>query len=291
MNDTLLTNLREPILTFVEDTSPGTHDTLIAACDPNRYKQLGAPDWEKHGSCAENLILALRELNDRAGLKGAKAVGAEISVNTVPAPLNLFMNVPWDKNGHLEFGKPRSKPGDYVRFYAERDVVVVMSACPQYLTDINGKEIHDAQFIVEDVEEPAQALKQTLARKNSMPRKVSSPESLATASAMPNKRNLGPATSNTDKKNLSISPQRSSAAQVQETAKATSYRPAKEGPPSQSSLQKSGGPNGQPAAVPGPRRKPIPPSGGTDTSGQAAVPVERKKPRKLRVKSQATAEA
>ena len=31
--DALVTNRRRPILTLVEDTSPGLHDTLIAACD------------------------------------------------------------------------------------------------------------------------------------------------------------------------------------------------------------------------------------------------------------------
>ena len=35
--DRLVTNRRRPILSFVEDTSPGVHDTLIAACDSYRY--------------------------------------------------------------------------------------------------------------------------------------------------------------------------------------------------------------------------------------------------------------
>ena len=33
IGDALLTNHRRPILTLVEDTSGGVHDTLIAACD------------------------------------------------------------------------------------------------------------------------------------------------------------------------------------------------------------------------------------------------------------------
>jgi hypothetical protein len=39
--DPVLTNRRRPILTVVEDTSPGRHDTLYAACDPARYAGLG----------------------------------------------------------------------------------------------------------------------------------------------------------------------------------------------------------------------------------------------------------
>lgn len=33
VGDSLVTNRRRPILTLVEDTSPGIHDTLVAACD------------------------------------------------------------------------------------------------------------------------------------------------------------------------------------------------------------------------------------------------------------------
>ena len=39
--DSCVTNQRRPILTLVEDTSGGVHDTLIAACDRYRYAVLG----------------------------------------------------------------------------------------------------------------------------------------------------------------------------------------------------------------------------------------------------------
>src|SRR5947209_1922974 len=42
VGDTLTTNRRRAILTLVADTTPGIHDTLIAACDIHRYRQLGA---------------------------------------------------------------------------------------------------------------------------------------------------------------------------------------------------------------------------------------------------------
>jgi hypothetical protein len=150
VDDTFFSNLRAPIMTLVEDTSPGIHDTLIAACDPQRYKELGVKEWEKHGSCAENLVFALNEFNQKIGLKGARAVGSDVTVNMVPAPLNLFMNIPWDSDGNVKFDGPKSKKGDYVRLRAERDVVVVMSACPQDILDINGKKPQAAHFIVED---------------------------------------------------------------------------------------------------------------------------------------------
>ncbi|KAA6406570.1 MAG: hypothetical protein FRX48_09625 [Lasallia pustulata] len=151
-DDTLVSNLREPLLTLIEDTSPGIHDTLIAACDPQRYKGLGVEKWEEHGSCSENLVLALKELNEKAGLKGAQAVGADIIVEKVPAPLNLFMNIPWNREGKLRYEGPAGDKGDSVTFRAERDVIVVMSACPQDILAINGGKPMDAHFIVQEPE-------------------------------------------------------------------------------------------------------------------------------------------
>lgn len=149
VGDTLVSNLRAPLLTVVEDTSGGVHDTLIAACDPQRYKELGVKKWEEHGSCAENCVLALKEINERSGLKGKRAIGSDVTVNTVPAPLNLFMNIPWTKEGDVSFEAPTTKRGDYIKFRAERDVVIVMSACPQDILAINGHKPMVAHFVVE----------------------------------------------------------------------------------------------------------------------------------------------
>jgi uncharacterized protein YcgI (DUF1989 family) len=153
VGDVLRSNLRAPLLTLVEDTSPGAHDTLIAACDPQRYRELGVEKWEEHGSCAENLVLALQELNMRTGLKGRNAIGGDVTVNQVPAPLNLFMNIPWTEDGDVSFEPPKGKRGDYVKFRAERDVVIVMSACPQDILEINGKKPMVAHFVVESPSE------------------------------------------------------------------------------------------------------------------------------------------
>jgi uncharacterized protein YcgI (DUF1989 family) len=149
VNDTLVSNLRAPLLTIVEDTSPGIHDTLIAACDPQRYRELGVENWEEHGSCAENLVMALNLLNEASGLSGAKAIGSDVTVNSVPAPLNLFMNIPWTQDGDISFDAPKGKRGDFVKMRAERDVVVVMSACPQDILEINAKKPMVAHFVVE----------------------------------------------------------------------------------------------------------------------------------------------
>jgi uncharacterized protein YcgI (DUF1989 family) len=181
VNDELLTNLRNPIITLVEDTSPGAHDTLTAACDANLYSALGVDQPAEHGSCAENLVLALKELNEGAGLKGARAVGADITVNIAPTPLHLFMNAPLDtsnvdktdgagaKGVVLKVNEPKGKKRSFVRFRADRDVVVVFSACPMEVGKQNGGRCMAANFMVEDVQEGEDLASSISSLKNKKP--------------------------------------------------------------------------------------------------------------------------
>jgi uncharacterized protein YcgI (DUF1989 family) len=65
VGDILRTNRRRPILTVVEDTSGGVHDTLIAACDRYRYELLGCKEY--HDNCTDNLVAALKVLELSSG--------------------------------------------------------------------------------------------------------------------------------------------------------------------------------------------------------------------------------
>ena len=121
--DQLFSNRRRPLLTLTEDTSPGVHDTLRAACDPVRYRMLG---FEQHASCAENIVSALAAL----GLTAPHS----------PCPLNMFENCPVGADGTLVVVPPPVKPGDYVVLRAEEDVVVVFSACPMDVFPTNGPD-------------------------------------------------------------------------------------------------------------------------------------------------------
>ena len=123
LGDEMLDEERSTMLTLVEDTSPGVHDTVIAACDPFRYAQLGAEPG--HRSCCINFAEALAELSISR-------------TSPVPAPLNLFMNIPWDLDGNITFEPTVSAPGDSVLFRAEVDVVIIASACPMDIVPING---------------------------------------------------------------------------------------------------------------------------------------------------------
>jgi uncharacterized protein len=119
--DALVTNRRRPILQFSEGTSPGVHDTIMAACDDYRYGLLGCTEY--HDNCTDNLHTAIRRLGFR--------------LEETPSPFNLWMNIPVAEDGSTGWGEPVSKPGDYVVFRAQMDCIAVMSCCPQDILPIN----------------------------------------------------------------------------------------------------------------------------------------------------------
>ena len=122
--DHLYSNRRRPILTLSEDTTPGIHDTLMAACDSHRYTLLGCSEY--HDNCTDNLAAALYELG--------------LTAPETPCPFNVFMNIPWSEEGELSFDPPESKPGDHVLLEAQMDLVIAFSACPQDILPINGRQ-------------------------------------------------------------------------------------------------------------------------------------------------------
>jgi uncharacterized protein YcgI (DUF1989 family) len=120
--DPVLTNRRRPILTVREDTSPGRHDMLYAACDPARYASLGAAPG--HRSCAGNLL---------------EALGAyDTALVTVPQPLNVFMDVRPERDGTLISHPASSQAGDFIEFRAELDCLIVLSSCPMDIVPISA---------------------------------------------------------------------------------------------------------------------------------------------------------
>ena len=124
IGQSMVTNHRRPILTLVEDTSGGIHDTLLAACDRYRYELLDCDGY--HDNCTDNLAAALAEM----GLQPPET----------PSPWNLFMNIPVAQDGSVSFQPPVCGPGDHVTLLAEMDCVVAFSACPQDVVPINGSD-------------------------------------------------------------------------------------------------------------------------------------------------------
>ena len=122
VGQSMVTNRRRPILTLVEDTSGGVHDTLLAACDRYRYELLGCEDY--HDNCTDNLAAALAALG--------------LTPPETPSPWNLFMNIPVGADGAVSFEPPVSRPGDHLTLRADLDCVIAFSACPQDMVPING---------------------------------------------------------------------------------------------------------------------------------------------------------
>ena len=95
---------------------------LFAACDPARYALLGVTGH--HDNCADNLRAAIAPFR--------------VPLPYVPTPLNLFMNTKFSEHRTMSVEAPEAAAGDSITFRAERDCVVVLSACPQDLLPVNA---------------------------------------------------------------------------------------------------------------------------------------------------------
>jgi hypothetical protein len=124
VGDALWSSRFRPMLTVVEDRSPGVHDLLVSACSPERYAAMGAPG---HRSCAANLTTAL-------AAAGVTLAGRQ------PSPFNVFERVMIGQDGRLAIQPPLAEPGDSLTLRAEMDLLLVVSACPMDLTFTNGAD-------------------------------------------------------------------------------------------------------------------------------------------------------
>lgn len=131
--DILLTNKRRPIVKFVEDISPGIHDTLMPACDRERYEKLGCEGY--HRNCQDNMI------------EGLALIGVNCPIK-IGGSFNLFTNfVLDDKKFKITVQDPVSKPDDYVVMEALIDCYMVFSTCPQDILGCNADNIvKEAEF-------------------------------------------------------------------------------------------------------------------------------------------------
>lgn len=113
--DVLYSNRSRPLLTMVEDTC-GRHDFLLTPCSQETfdllYPELGGAT---HPSCFDNLV------------SGLSAFG--VAPDRIGTTFNIFMNVWTDPFGELHIDRPMTTPGDSVRFRAERDLHVGLTAC------------------------------------------------------------------------------------------------------------------------------------------------------------------
>ena len=114
--DTLMSTICRPMMTFVEDTAEikGVHDTHNRMCNRFLYETFGI---DSRDGCHEII---------------AKAVAPYgLLPEDIPDTMDLFMDYHHDcAEGRWVIGEPITKPGDYVEFRAEMDVLVGFSNCP-----------------------------------------------------------------------------------------------------------------------------------------------------------------
>ena len=120
--DVLVTNRFRPMLRIAEDTSPGRHDTLHAACSAESNRYFGAP--EPAPNCEDNLRTAL--------------AGRGIRIAAVPCPWNLYEHADVDPEGELHDRPASAAAGDYVELESLMDLILVCSACPSRVGAISG---------------------------------------------------------------------------------------------------------------------------------------------------------
>jgi len=103
-----------------DDDGASVHDVIGTRCDPYTAKLLDNKDY--HHCCHSNLIRAL--VNE----KKIKLIEAENLVHDV---LNVFMCTGFSKDTHQYFMKSSPvRPGDYIEFFAETDLIGALSSCP-----------------------------------------------------------------------------------------------------------------------------------------------------------------
>jgi uncharacterized protein YcgI (DUF1989 family) len=112
--DPLYSNRSGIMLRIVEDTV-GRHDFLLTPCSADTFRIIYG-DTAPHRGCFGNLAHALARYG--------------ITPDQIPVAFNVFMNVRVDgETGALTVAPPLSRAGDQVRFRAEQDLIIGLTAC------------------------------------------------------------------------------------------------------------------------------------------------------------------
>jgi len=118
-----------PMATITHDTldwygwdedGAGVHDVIGTRCDPYTNYMLNGVDY--HHCCHSNLTRALAAAAD------IPLREAELHVHDV---MNVFMCTGFTRDSHQYFMKASPvRPGDYIEFFAEIDLLGALSTCP-----------------------------------------------------------------------------------------------------------------------------------------------------------------
>jgi hypothetical protein len=113
------------LMKIVADTC-GRHDTLGGACSRESNTMRYAHEKEHMHACRDSFIRGLQDW------------GLDDGTRDITCNINFFMNVPVTSEGQLTFEDGVSAPGFYVEMEAQRDVVCLISNCPQLNNPCNA---------------------------------------------------------------------------------------------------------------------------------------------------------
>ncbi|MFT4181044.1 MAG: DUF1989 domain-containing protein [Rhizobium sp.] len=118
-----------PMATITHDTlgwygwdadGAGVHDVIGTRCDPYTNRLLKGSDY--HHCCHSNLVRALAD---------GRNLSLEEAERHVHDVLNVFMCTGFTHDTHQYFMKASPvRPGDFIEFFAEIDLLGALSACP-----------------------------------------------------------------------------------------------------------------------------------------------------------------
>jgi urea carboxylase-associated protein 1 len=131
----LLSTEGNVLLTIVADTC-GRHDTLGGACAAESNQVRYALEKKYMHSCRDTFLLEIQTRLDR------------LTKRDLTHNINFFMNVPVTPEGGLTFEDGISEAGRYVELRAERDVIVLISNCPQLNNPCNGYDPTPIRILV-----------------------------------------------------------------------------------------------------------------------------------------------
>lgn len=127
----LYSDLGNALCTVVAD-SCGGHDTIYGCCsEANNFLRYGVRGSH---SCFANFTEAL--------------AGLGLDRTYIVSNVNFFMSVPTGADGAAKIADGHSQPGDYVDLRAERDMLAVLSNCPQMHNPCNGYRLTPVRVTV-----------------------------------------------------------------------------------------------------------------------------------------------
>ena len=112
------------VLATVEGDTCGRHDTVGGACSSESNTCRFGHDKRYMHNCRDNFLHGLAPLG--------------MGKRDLVPNINFFMNVPVTADGHLDIVDGISHPGAYVELRAARDMLLLISNCPQINNPCNG---------------------------------------------------------------------------------------------------------------------------------------------------------